>query len=87
MVKEIKLKLDTHWFDKVKKGKKKFEVRLGDKNIEEGDILVLLEKDKKKGLTGREIRKKVDSILNLRDIDYWPQEEVKEHGFVIASLS
>ena len=87
MNKEIKLKIDKHWFEKVEQGKKRFEVRLGDKNIKEGDVLILLEKNEEGKLTGKKIKKNVDSVLNLKDIDYWSYGDVARNGFIVASLS
>ena len=87
MTKEIILKLDKKWFKKVESGKKRFEVRLGDKNIKEGDVLVLLEKDETGKLTGKKLKKNVDSVLNLKEIDYWSYGDVARNGFIVASLS
>ena len=56
----IKKKIWPEYFKLVKSGRKKFELRLADFEIKEGDILVLEEWDpKKKKYTGRRIRKKV----------------------------
>ena len=70
MVKEIKLKTDFKFFKEIFDNNKNFEVRLDDKNIKEGDILVLLEKKDSK-LTGREIRKKVN---------------IDKFGFIVAGF-
>ncbi|HPO75467.1 MAG TPA: DUF3850 domain-containing protein [Candidatus Pacearchaeota archaeon] len=50
----IKKKILPKYFDLVKSGKKKFELRLADFKIKEGDVLILEEWDpKKKEYTGR----------------------------------
>lgn len=76
-MREIKKKIWPEYFDDIIKGKKKFEIRLADFDLEEGDILVLREYNPKtKKYTGREIKKKVAFLTkfgltkfhNLRDI-------------------
>ena len=52
----IKKKIWPEFFELVESGKKKFELRLNDFDIEEGDVLVLEEWDPKtKEYTGRKI--------------------------------
>jgi len=54
----IKKKILPEYFELVKSGKKKFELRLVDFDIKEGDILVLEEwNPKTKKYTGRKIKK------------------------------
>lgn len=55
------LKIQPKWFEDVKSGKKKFEIRKNDRNFETGDILVLQEYEKGK-YTGREIQKEIEYI-------------------------
>ena len=55
------LKILPKWFEDVKSGKKKFEIRRNDRNFETGDILVLQEYEKGK-YTGREIQKEIEYI-------------------------
>ncbi|PIR71518.1 MAG: RNA-binding protein, partial [Candidatus Nealsonbacteria bacterium CG10_big_fil_rev_8_21_14_0_10_37_25] len=60
----IKKKIWPKYFEQVKTGKKKFELRLADFNLKKGDVLVLKEWDpKKKEYTGRKIKKKVKYLL------------------------
>jgi ASC-1-like (ASCH) protein len=40
-MKTITKKIDTEWFELILAGKKKYELRLADFDIEEGDILRL----------------------------------------------
>jgi len=84
---EIKKKVWPEYFERILSGKKKFEVRLGDFEINEGDLLVLQEYDpEKKEYTGREIKKKVGYIAKTKDWTFWPKEEVDKYGFVIIQL-
>ena len=54
----IKKKIPPEYFELIKSGKKKFELRLADFDIKEGDILVLEECDPKtRQYTGRTIEK------------------------------
>lgn len=67
----IRKKVDREYFELIKFGKKRFEVRVADFEIKEGDTLILEEKDPKtKKLTGRKIPKKV------KDIFYKPLEKL-----------
>jgi len=55
----IKKKILPKYFELVKSGKKKLELRLADFKIREGDVLILEEWDpKKKEYTSKEIKKK-----------------------------
>ncbi len=92
-MKEIHLKILPEYFEALATGKKKYELRLGDKDIQEGDVLVLEEYS---GLgegripTGRVVRKTVSYIrtFTIADLETrWPKEEIEKHGIVIASLS
>ncbi len=89
MTKEIKLNVDKDSFKKVLNGEKNFEVRLNHYSIREGDIVILREEDREKEvgfLIGREIRKKVKCVLKIKDLNYWLDEEVAEHGFIVAGF-
>jgi len=84
----IKKKIWPKFFEDVAGGKKKFELRLNDFEINEGDTLVLEEwNPKTKEYTGRKIEKKVTYILKFKiDKLFWPEEEIKEKGLQIISL-
>ena len=84
---EVELKTDPEMFQDILDGKKKFEIRLADKNINEEEVLVLLEKDKKtKKLTGRKIKKKVKFVLKTKDLDYFSDEDIKKYGVILAGF-
>jgi len=57
------LKCWSEPFNEILSGKKKFEYRLNDRNYEVGDELVLREWNIGTGYTGREVTRKVTSIL------------------------
>jgi len=84
----INKKIWPEYFEAVSSGKKKFEFRLNDFEIKEGDTLVLEEWDPKiKEYTGRKIEKKVTYVGKFRiDELFWPEEEIKEKGIQIISL-
>lgn len=72
---------------KIISGKKKFELRLADFEINEGDTLILEEWDKeKKEYTGRKIEVVATYILKTKDQTFWPPEEVEKHGFQIIQF-
>ena len=76
------------FFQAVSDGKKKFELRLNDFDIQEGDVLVLDEWDgEKQEYTGRTIQKNVTFVGKFRiDALFWTEEEIKEGGLQIISL-
>ena len=83
----IHKKVWPEFFEKIISGKKKFELRLADFEINEGDILVLEEWDKdKKKYTERKIEVVVTYILKTKDLIFWPLEEVKKNGFQIIQF-
>ena len=83
----IKKKVWPKYFELIKSGKKKFELRLADFKVKEGDILVLEEWDpKKKEYTGRKIRRKVKYILKFHLNDFVQKKEVEKNGLYIIQL-
>lgn len=87
-MKTIKKKILSQYFEAILSGKKKYELRLNDFDIEEGDILLLEEwNSETKEYTGRSIEKKVSYVGKFKiDNLYWPEEEIKKHGLQIISL-
>jgi len=83
----VKKKITPEYFDLVSSGKKKFEVRLNEFEIKEGDTLVLEEWDPKtKQYTGRKIEKKVSYVLKF-DLDAFGQkQEIIDKGLVVIQL-
>ncbi len=73
-------------FEKVLSGKKKFDLRLDDMEVKEGDILVLREINSNREFTGREIEKEITFVMKTKDLGYWSEEEQNKKGFVIMSL-
>jgi len=90
-MKTIKKKIWSEYFDDIASGKKKYELRLADFYVEEGDVLVLEEWDQKtKKYTGRTKERKITHVgekWQLEDLlKYWTKEEIKEHKLQILSL-
>ncbi len=87
-MREIEKKIWPEYFEKIKSGKKKFELRLNDFVVEEGDVLILKEWDpNKKEYTGREIKKKVTNVSRFKiDNLFWPKKEIEKKGIQIISL-
>lgn len=89
-MKIITKKIDTEWFGLILAGKKKYELRLADFDIEEGDTLRLEEYTKNGWVgdkedrkpTGRFIEKKV-TFVRKTDLKNWIdlQPELLEKGF------
>ncbi len=83
----IRKKIWPKYFELVKKGKKKFELRLADFRIKEGDVLILEEWDpKKKEYTGRKIKKKVKYILKF-SLNYFGQKKkIEKKGLYVIQF-
>jgi hypothetical protein len=74
-------------FDDVYEGKKKFDLRLADFEIQLGDTLVLQEwNPEAKGYTGREIEKQVTYVLKTKDWDFQKEEDIKKYGNQLIQL-
>ena len=59
-MKKIKKRISPEYFDAISLGKKNYELRLNEFDIQEGDTLILQEHNPKtREFTGREIEKKV----------------------------
>ncbi|MHB8904048.1 MAG: DUF3850 domain-containing protein [Patescibacteria group bacterium] len=79
------------YFQDIFDGKKKYELRLNDFDIEPGDILVLEEwtsaDPKTRQATGRVLEKQVTYLrkFKLQDL-WWSEEDIKEKGIQIISF-
>ncbi len=85
----IKKKIWKDYFDDVASGKKKFELRLNNFNVTEGDCLLLEEWDQEKQeYTGRTIEKQVTYVLQFKvdELPFWPSKDVQEKGLQIISI-
>jgi len=83
----IKKKIDQKYFNLVKAGKKRFELRLADFKIKPGDILVLQEwNPKTKKYTGRELRRKVKYLLKFKLNDFGQAQEIKKKGLYVIQF-
>jgi len=84
---EIEKKTWPKYFQEVLEGKKKFEVRLADFEVKEGDILILKEYDPAvKKYTGRVIEKKVSFVTKFNPLDAHSAEQIKKFGLFEIGL-
>ena len=84
---KIEKKVWPEYFQRILDGDKKFELRLADFDINEGDILVLKEWDPKtKEYTGRKLEKEVTYIIKTKEVEFWLKEDVDKYGFQIISF-
>ena len=83
----IKKKTWPELFKLVASGKKKFDLRVADFDVKEGDTLILEEwNPETKQYTGRSIEKKVDYVLKVRLNDFGQEKEMQEKGLVVIQL-
>ena len=85
----IKKKILPEYFDLVESGKKKFEIRLADFPVTEGDTLILEEwtglgPDRKP--TGRVIEKKVGYFIKYDLNKFGQKKEIEEKGLYVLGL-
>ena len=83
----ITKKIHPEYFELVKSGKKKFELRLAEFDVKEEDFLVLEEWDPiKKEYTGRKIEKYINYVFKF-DLDTFGQkEEIIKKGLYIIQF-
>lgn len=75
------------YFQQILDGIKKYELRLADFEIKEGDILLLREWDNKnKTFTGREIEKEATMVLKTKDLSFWDKKDIDKFGYQIISF-
>ena len=85
----FKKKIWPEEFEAIKAGRKTFELRNRDFEVNEGDTLVLKEWDPKtEAYTEREAEKKVGYVFKFHphELPYYPKEEVERDGLQIISL-
>ena len=84
----IKKKIWPKYFEAVLSGEKKYELRLNDFEINEGDTIILEEwNPESKEYTGRKTEKKVTYVGKFKlDELFWPKEQIEEKGIQIISL-
>jgi len=83
----IKKKITPQYFDLVSSGRKKFELRLDDFEIAEGDTLVLEEWDPDtKQYTGRKIEKKVSYVLKFSLDDFGQKQQIIKKGLQVIQM-
>lgn len=89
--KRIVKKVLPEYFQDILNGKKKYELRLNDFDINEGDVLVLEEYTSAdpatRKPTGRMLEKEVTYIrkFKLQDL-WWSEEDIKDKGIQIISF-
>ncbi len=83
----IKKKAWPQSFALVKKGTKKFEVRVADFKIKKGDALILREwNPKTKKYSGREVKKKVKFAAKFGLDDYGQKKLMEKKGFYVIQF-
>ncbi len=85
----IKKKTWPELFEAVASGKKKFDLRLNDFEVDEGDTLLLEEYDPtKKEYTGRSAEKKVGYVFRFKptELSFYSKEDIERDGLQIISL-
>lgn len=83
----IHKKVWREYFEKITSGKKRFEIRLSDFEVKEGDTLVLEEwNENKEELTGRKIETTVTYVIKTKDLPFWAPEEVDKYSYQVIQF-
>ncbi|PIN93590.1 hypothetical protein COU61_00800 [Candidatus Pacearchaeota archaeon CG10_big_fil_rev_8_21_14_0_10_35_13] len=83
----IRKKCWPKYFELILDGKKKFDVRIADFPVSEGDTIIFEEwNPDTQEYTGRKLEKKVTYVSKIKGFEFFPKEEVDAHGLVIMSL-
>lgn len=83
----IKKKIWPKYFELIKSGRKKFELRLADFKIKEGDTLVLEEwNPKTKTYTGRKLGRKVKYLFRFNLNDFGQAQAIVQKGLFIIQI-
>jgi hypothetical protein len=83
----ITKKIPPDFFELIKSGKKKFELRLAEFDAMEGDLLILEEWDEvKKEHTGRTLEKYITYVLKFDLNTFGQKEEIIEKGLVVLQF-
>lgn len=83
----IEKKIAPEYFNLVSSGKKKYEFRVADFDIKEGDTLVLREwNPETKEYTGRQITKTAGYVKQFSMDSFGQKELIAKHGFYIIQL-
>ena len=89
-MRRIVKKILPDYFDAIASGKKKFEFRVADFEVEEGDTLVLEEWDSldhsTRKRTGRVMEKKVTYVGKFSADSFQQQADIEKYGFYILSI-
>lgn len=85
--KTIHKKTWPDYFQMILEGKKKFDIRLADFDVKEGDTIVFEEFEPKNNTyTGRTLTVKVTLIVRIKDLPYWSDREKAEKGFQVIQF-
>jgi len=83
----IKKKTWTKEFDLIESGKKKFDLRLANFDIQEGDTLILEEwNPEMKEYTGKTIEKRVNFVFKFNLDDFGQKEQIEDKGLYVIQL-
>jgi ASC-1-like (ASCH) protein len=83
----VEKKILPEYFELILSGKKTYDFRLADFEINPGDALVLREWDKdKKDYTGRKIEKIVTYVGKTKGDTTWSQEDIDRFGYQIIAM-
>lgn len=89
-MKKVEKKAWPEYFEEVLRGRKTFDLRLNDFDIDEGDILVLKEWDPKtETYTGRVVERNVGYVgrWTIRDLEqFCSREDIEEKGIQVISF-
>ncbi|MDR2770165.1 MAG: DUF3850 domain-containing protein [Rickettsiales bacterium] len=83
----IRKKSYPPYFEHVRNGKKRFDVRLADFDAQPGDTIIFEEYDPHtRQPTGRTSEHKIGYVLRTKDAGYWTRADIEKFGLMVMGL-
>jgi len=85
----IEKKSWPEYFEKVRRKRRNFDMRLDDFDVREGDVYILREYDPvRKKYTGRVLRRRVGDVMKFKPyaVPFYLDEDIEKKGLQVISL-
>jgi hypothetical protein len=81
-------KIKKQYFEAILDNRKQFEIRLGDFECKDGDVVELQEQEENTNeLTGRTIDCEVVYKINTKEAEkFYSKEDIEKHGLIILGI-
>jgi hypothetical protein len=84
----VERKIWPEYFNDIRDGKRCFDIRLADFDVDVGDTILIKEWDPlTQQYTGREVKKLVTYLMRTKEMAFWNKDEIEKYGYQIMSLA